>query len=364
VVPHARPPVVAGAEPASPGPTIGRRSVLAGPVVAVVTLVAALVATDRAGVPLRDPGHVTAARLGVALALVAAFAALDVAVRAFRRTAGPGLSLAALRDVRRERWTVRRIGIVVVALVSFFITYLAYRNLKSVVPLLRPGELFDRQLLAFDRTVSGGDDPAVLLHRLLGTGAAHVLSDVYMAFFAFIPLALAVALALCSDLRAGLFFSTALSITWALGAVSYFLLPSIGPFHADPAAFATLPSTPVRDLQDTLVDQRAAFIGDPLAPGAAQSIGAFASLHTAILCTGALGARLLGLPRLVRVAVWTMTALTVVATVYFGWHYLLDDVAGFIIAVTALGLAGSLSGFDLGVARRMRRTSAPVPEPA
>jgi hypothetical protein len=37
------------------------------------------------------------------------------------------------------------------ALVSFYVTYLAYRNLKSILPLLRPGELFDRQLADADR---------------------------------------------------------------------------------------------------------------------------------------------------------------------------------------------------------------------
>ena len=41
----------------------------------------------------------------------------------------------------------RAAGITVgTALVSFYATYFAYRNLKSVVPLLRPDELFDRQL--------------------------------------------------------------------------------------------------------------------------------------------------------------------------------------------------------------------------
>ncbi|MEA2177287.1 MAG: hypothetical protein QOG77_584, partial [Solirubrobacteraceae bacterium] len=39
-----------------------------------------------------------------------------------------------------------------------------------------------------------------------------------------------------------------------------------------------------------------------------------------------------------------LAALTVVATVYFGWHYLLDDVAGVVIALLAVGIAAVLKG--------------------
>ena len=38
---------------------------------------------------------------------------------------------------------------------------------------------------------------------------------------------------------------TALALTWALGAASYYVLPSIGPFHVDPGAFAHLRPTAI-----------------------------------------------------------------------------------------------------------------------
>ena len=50
------------------------------------------------------------------------------------------------------------------------------------------------------------------------------------------------------------------------------------------------------------------------------------------------------------------------ATLYFGWHYVLDDVAGLVIAITSLGLARALTGFELHTARR--RVPAPQPSPA
>ena len=331
------------------------RAALAAPLVATVAMALAALATRSAGLPLRDPGGVTVRRLTVAAALVAGLLVLDLVVRAAwaRRDGHP--FVRALREVCRVRWTPARVAVVAVALVSFHVTYLAYRNIKSVAPLLRPGDLFDRQLFDIDRWLLGGQDPYAALHDLLGMGSAgHVLSFVYMLFFAVIPVTLAVGLVLLPDLRAGLFVATALSLTWLLGAGSYLLLPSIGPFHFDAASFAGMPHTPVHDLQASLLEKRAAFLADPSAPGAAQSIGAFASLHTAIWGTIVLVAHLLGVPRALRALIWALALLTVVATVYFGWHYTLDDVAGVVIALLAVGLAALLTG--LRPARGRKRT--------
>jgi PAP2 superfamily protein len=323
------------------------RSALAGPVVALAALAAAAAATGSAGVPLRDPGGVTVRRLATAVGVLLAFVAADAVARAARRTGMRGLSARAVLGALRARWTRERIALVAVAVLCFHLTYLAYRNVKSVAPLLRPGDLFDAQLLDVDRWLFGGRDPGPLLHSLLGTGAAaQVLADVYMLFFLLIPVVLAAGLVLLHDVRAGLHLATALSLTWLLGAGSYLLLPSIGPFHMDVATYADLPVTSVRELQDSLIAQRGMFLADPSAPGAAQGIGAFASLHTAICCTALIGAHLVRAPRGVKALLWVMTSGTVLATVYFGWHYLLDDVAGVGIALLALCLARLLDGYD------------------
>jgi hypothetical protein len=331
------PAAVAAAQAPRPTPL---RSVLAGPVVAVVAVVSALVATGIAGLPLRDPGSVTVRRLTTAVGILLALVLLDAVVRARRP------SPRAVGRALRAKWTRHRIAAVAIAVLCFHVTYLAYRNIKSVAPLLRPGDVFDARLMDLERSLFGGRDPGVLLHDVLGTGAsAHALSGVYMLFFTFIPVVLVAGLVLVPDLRAGLHLATALSLTWLLGAGSYLILPSIGPFHWDPAAFASLPVTPVRELQDALISQRGLFLGDPEAPGAAQSIGAFASLHTAICATALFGAHVLRAPRVVTAVLWGMAILTVVATVYFGWHYLLDDVGGIVIAVLALTIARLLDGF-------------------
>jgi membrane-associated phospholipid phosphatase len=71
--------------------------------------------------------------------------------------------------------------------------------------------------------------------------------------------------------------------------------------------------------------------------------------------TAALAAQMLGAGRRLRIALWTWLAVTTVGTVYLGWHYFLDDIAGVAMGAAALGLARLLTGVDIGAARRERR---------
>jgi hypothetical protein len=337
-----------------------RRMVVAGPLVAVVSMVAALVATGAAGIPLRDPDHVAGRRLAILVGLVGALVFLDMVVRASRRAPGLIPSRALVAEVRRERWTRRRGIAVGTALLSFYASYFAYRNMKSVVPLLRPHELFDRQLAEWDRALFGGNDPAALLHALLGTGAAtHAFSLAYLLLFVFIPVTLAAALVFSPNLQAGLFYVSAQSLNWLLGAASYFLLPSLGPVYAYPAAFANLPVSDASKLQELLLDQRIEFLRDP-AVGTAQSIAAFASLHVSIFFTGALAAHIFGLGRRLQIGAWALVALTTTSTIYLGWHYVVDDLGGMVLGAMAIGLARALTGFDMRLRRRLS-TAKPAP---
>ena len=145
-----------------------------------------------------------------------------------------------------------------------------------------------------------------------------------------------------------------------LGAASYYLLPSLGPVYADPIVFAGLPASGVSSLQDLLLDQRMAFLADPSVAGSAQSIGAFSSLHVSIFFTAALAAYLLGINRRVQTGIWVLLGLTTTATVYFGWHYVLDDLGGLVIGGMAIVIARALTGFDLSTARRLS-TADPTP---
>jgi hypothetical protein len=333
------------------------RVAAAGPIVAVGILLWAVFATDSVGLVVRDPDHVAAQYLVLVGSGVALLVVLDVVLRAARVTGRFPPPRAAIAAVRRERWTRWRMGAAAGALLGFYVSYMAYRNLKAIVPLLRPGELFDGQLASFDRALFAGHDPAALLHAVPGTAiATQVFSTFYVAFIVFLPLTIGVSLVFSRRLEAALYYTTAQSINWALGAASYLVLPSLGPAYAEPRAFAGLPVSEVTHLQAMLMDQRVAFLPDP-ATATPQAIAAFASLHISMSFTAAVAAHMLGAGRRLKIALWAWFGVTMLGTIYLGWHYVADNLAGVVMGASALALAGLLTGIDVRGAR-VRRTVA------
>jgi membrane-associated phospholipid phosphatase len=121
--------------------------------------------------------------------------------------------------------------------------------------------------------------------------------------------------------------------------------------------FSELPRTLVTHLQEMLLDDRVGFLADP-ATGTPQAVAAFASLHIAMSFSALLAAHALRLDRRLVAALWAWLVLTFAATIYLGWHYVLDDVAGLAIGALAFVLARALTGYDL---RASRRPLAPAP---
>lgn len=326
--------------------------------VAICGLTAMLALSALEGLPIRDPD---ARYVGSPLALIAAIAAiflvLDLVPRTWRAVRRFGGSVpAAAWLIMRERWLGRRGAIVVLALISFYVTYLSYRNLKSYIPFVTDANN-DLALLHFERELFFGVDPANLLHGLLGTGVtAHLLSVAYLAFLTFVPVSLGAALIWAKRLGPGIWYVTTLSITWLLGVLSYYVIPALGPFFIRPALFSDLPDTGVFALQQKLVAHRVEVLADPAATNAVQSIAAFASLHIAVVFAAALIAHLVPAPRPVRIGLWVFLGLTALATVYFGWHYVVDDIAGLAIGGFAVWAGARLTGWDWHPLERLRRS--------
>lgn len=326
---------------------VERRHYLAPVVVGIVALVLMFVVAAVEGLPIRDPdARLVGSPLALIGLIVTIFVLLDVVHRALSgaRAEGSGVR-SAIRGVFLERWWGRRGLIVVACVLGFYATYLAYRNLKSYMPFVTDGN-YDSALLQFDQTIFFGNQPATLLHDLLGTGiAAQVLSAVYLAFLSFVPISLGVALIWSSRLAAGVWYVTALTLDWMLGVLSYYLLPSLGPIFTQPGLFLDLPATGVSELKDTLMEHRIEVLANPAASDTVQSIAAFASLHVAVVFTAALIAQLLGAARWLRISLWSYVGLTTLGTIYFGWHYVSDDVAGLAIGAIATYVAAALTGF-------------------
>jgi membrane-associated phospholipid phosphatase len=309
------------------------------------------VASDALDIPLRDPDGMAGPSYVRLPLVVLIFLAADAVPRVLIRNRGFRNFRQGLAEYLRERWTRSRISLVVVGLASFYVVYVAYRNLKGFLPFVLDKN-YDRLLEQLDRALMFGHDPATVLHTVLGTGvAAHVLSFVYIAFLMFVPVSLGAALVWSKNVSTGFWYVTALCINWVLGVASYYWVPAKGPFYANASLFNELPTTGVSGLQDALIRGRDRVLDDPFATDSVQSIAAFASLHVSIIFTAALITHYVIRNRWVRWTMWVYFVLTTISTVYFGWHYILDDIAGAAIGWLSVWIGAMMTGHKMRVQR-------------
>jgi membrane-associated phospholipid phosphatase len=312
--------------------------------VAIVTGVLTVIASAYLDMPIRDPeGFLGPSWLRLPLLCVGAFLGDVLPRAAWRARSRPKAFLNECRRVISEHWTRERVQLVVIGLGSFYVTYVGYRNLKSFLPFLREGT-HDPMLKDWDLALAFGHYPAVLLHQALGEGlAAHLLSFVYLLFLPFVPLSLVAWLVWSRNITYGYWYVTALCLCWALGTLSYYAIPSQGPAFTSVWLFKDLDPTGVTALQDSLDYSREDVLTNPMVESV-QSVAGFASLHVAITLCAALVAHYTVRHAVIRWALWVFAWLTVVSTIYFGWHYVADDVAGAAIAVVSVWLAGRATG--------------------
>lgn len=281
------------------------------------------------GVGFRDPGgrmfqgKITSSLVGLVAALVA-----DTAWQWWRSEP------RSLRAALRRRWSSDRLVLLVTGLLAYHLVYFCYRNLKSWDAFNTPR---DEWLGDLDRSIFG-DSPAVLLHDLLGQHtAAYILLVVYKSFTYLTATSVVITLVFSRTIRRGYVFLVAAMWTWILGTASYYLIPSLGPFASAAQDFAGLPHTSITDTWAEYLGQRQEFLADPTAPTSFVSISAFASLHTGFTALACFMAFYYGHKWLGSVLGVYLVAI-MVSTVYWGWHFTLDDLTGLVIAAVAVAL--------------------------
>jgi hypothetical protein len=174
-------------------------------------------------------------------------------------------------------------------------------------------------------------------------------------------MSLAIALMWTRASHAGAWFVTAVGVDWVLGVAVYYLVPTVGPVYSAPGHFTDLPHTFVGTLQTDMWAARLDVLHNPWDTIAVQTIAAFASLHVGIMITMCLMAHLLRMPAALRAAGWIFLALTVVGTIYLGWHFAMDAFGGAAVGaagvwIAALGTGNHVSGWP-----RLRTAHADVP---
>ena len=220
---------------------------------------------------------------------------------------------------------------------------MSYRNLKSFLPFIIETK-YDRELHLIDRALFLGTEPAVVLHSVFGeTFAAHIFSTIYLWFLPLVPLALTAWLIWSKNISYGYWFATSQCIAWSLGTASYYALPTLGPGFEYPWLYEGLANTGSTTLMEALDSGRDNVLFGTV-EGAVQSVAGFASLHVAITLLVALMVQYTLRSRVLKWIFWVNFGVTVIATLYFGWHYVADDIAGVVIALVAFYLGGIASG--------------------
>lgn len=326
---------------------------------------AAYVAAGRLGRSITDPeGFLGPAYVRLPLIGLAMLAA-DVLPRAFARAYRTVTATREYRGVRgklaaafwscarvipdawyvlREHWSWKRGVYVGAGLVSFYVCYVSYRNLKSYLPLVTDRNL-DSQLDAIDAFMFFGTRPSLFLHDVLGTDlAAHILGIWYISYLPLNVLILGALVAWSKDLGRGAWAATALSMNWVLGVISYYALPTLGPGIAFPQYVWEIEDNSASTLQHSLTMSRNAFVTDLHDPTLSQGVAGFASLHVSVVMTVCLLFERFGLARWICNSAWVYLVGTVLATLYFGWHYVLDDIGGVAIAYIAVWVGAMVTG--------------------
>ncbi|WP_139978180.1 phosphatase PAP2 family protein [Nocardioides litoris] len=331
---------------------------VAGGVMALATALIAAIAE----LPVLDPDAVVA---GVPAyvrmpAIVLGAIALDIIGvtlwRAWRdREERRGLQW---REVTRDRWQRTHLLFALSGVGAWYLTYATFRNLKSYVPFVNHHN-WDAEMRKVDEWLWFGHDPAQVMHDLLGTGwAAHFFSGVYVVWIVLVPASIAIALVFVRNRPASSWYVTAVAFDWMLGAAVYFALPSLGPVftEAQRGQFADLPQTYNTHLVEVLWTDRVAVVSDVFGAGTLQTIAAFPSLHCGIMVTICLVAEYVGLPRWLRTLAWAFLVLTMLSTLYLGWHYFVDVLGGAAIGSFAVWAAAMATGNRVGLRPRLMRS--------
>lgn len=208
----------------------------------------------------------------------------------------------------------------------FFVVFL---NLKHLIPLINPG-LYDQQFASGDHFFCGGRLCSELLIQIFGVRAAQVFSSGYVFFYPYLGFLL-MTMVLQRNEKLAQEFCLSFVLVWFLGLLLVYLIPTWGPCFSSGEIFRILPETKVTELQEELWVMKQYVEQFPGSEKGIFLISGFPSLHLAAAVLGSL--YLMRIHWLLGGLSWIFSFLTLITTIYFGWHFVLDDVGGLALAL-------------------------------
>jgi len=268
------------------------------------------------------------------------FALIGIAVRAaIARYRGE--LRAYWRVIRSPGWLIDSVRIIVFGALMVH----TYFWIKLVVPLLHP-VLYDQLLWNVDRAMFGGYSPNILFLNIFKQPAVLQSIDWAYARIFFVSMSVAFMFFLSAPsrrLRAA--FSNGNTLLWLIGAWLYMAIPSLGPAFRFPDVW--LPFVYGLDMthnfQGLLIRNYQAVLRLPVGGSLRDvqlmfGVAAFPSLHVAFQTFVFLWMRRLWIYGEIVFGVFTLVIL--IGSVVTGWHYLIDGIAGMIMAIVCY-LAGA-----------------------
>lgn len=261
-------------------------------------------------------------------------AAIGIAARA---AIGPRESY--LRLLRTREWIADTIRIIVFSAFSVQ----TYCWIKIAIPLLHP-RMFDQELWNLDQTLFFGLSPNIFFVNLFSSPLALRFVDWSYANVFYASLVVAgTFFASSPDRRVRLAFINSNIAMWLIGAWLYVLVPSLGPAFRFPEVWLPLSAMfrNTQTLQRLLVANYTTVLayrqGIIKPVNILFGIAAFPSLHVGFEVLVLLWMRRLW--RYGAIVFGIFTGVIFIGSIVTGWHYLVDGIAGAILAAVCYVIA-------------------------
>ena len=223
-----------------------------------------------------------------------------------------------------------------------------YGSIKLVLPIYHP-LLYDRQLWEIDSAMFGGYSPVVFVLSVFSNPGSLRFFDFAYANIFFFSLQFSFMYFLSHpSRRIRMAYADGSMALWCLGAWLYLLVPSLGPAYVFPDVWLAyrdaLPETNrfhrllIMNYQGVL-DLKAG-ISAPLT--FFYGVAAFPSLHVALQTFIFVWMRRLWISAQVLFGIFTL--LILLGSMITGWHYLIDGLAGMVMAVGCYAVPARLWG--------------------
>lgn len=216
------------------------------------------------------------------------------------------------------------------AILFLLIGYYAYSHLKVLIPLINQAN-YDDLFFNLDKIVFFGRSPTLEMLKINFRPFTKLMYLSYASFYAAFPLSFAVAFLAKNKEEVRRLIFGILTI-YFIGMIFYYLLPAWGPLFYTPDLFAHIPNVWHKILWEghLAIQNNTATYG----PTPFLGVAAFPSLHAAHMIFLFLVARRYHRWLFYLYIPWT--ALLCIATIFMGWHYVVDLIAGALIALVAI----------------------------